>query len=96
MSGGHRPAKHILLLPGHGLIYVAIPKAASTRIRRTLARIEGRFSRSLRPSKRRNYRGPYGPRNMTVTSFHDTVTSPTALRFSFVRNPYARMVFLGG
>jgi hypothetical protein len=92
MSGGHEPAKHILLLPEHRLIYVAIPKAASTRIRRTLARVEGRFSRSLKPSKRCNYRGPYGPRNMSMHSFYDLASSPATLRFSFVRNPYARMV----
>jgi len=92
MSGGHQPENHIKLLPKHGLLYVAVPKAASTRIRMTLARIEGRFSRSLRSSKRCNYRGPYGPRNMTMISFYDMVASPATLRFSFVRNPYARMV----
>src|SRR3974377_1977991 len=92
MSGGHQPEDHIKLLPKHGLLYVAVPKAASTRIRITLARIEGRFSRSLRSSKRCNYRGPYGPRNMTMISFYDIVASPATLRFSFVRNPYARMV----
>jgi hypothetical protein len=92
MSGGYEPEKHILVLPRHKLIYVAIPKSASTRIRKTLARLEGRFSRSLKPKKRSNYRGPYGPRNMTIGSFHDLATSPATLRFSFVRNPYARAV----
>jgi hypothetical protein len=92
MSGGYEPDKLIMVLPRHKLIYVAIPKAASTRIRKTLARIEGRFSRSLRPSKRLNYRGPYGPRNMTIGSFHEIAISSATLRFSFVRNPYARIL----
>jgi hypothetical protein len=91
-SGGYEPEKHILVLPRHKLIYVAIPKSASTRIRKTLARFEGRFSRSLKASKRSNYRGPYGPRNMTIGSFQDLAISPATLRFSFVRNPYARAV----
>jgi hypothetical protein len=89
---GYEPDKLVNVLPHHKLIYVAVPKAASTRIRRTLARIEGRFSRSLKPSKRLQYRGPYGPRNMTIGSFYNLATSATTLRFSFVRNPYARVV----
>jgi len=91
-SGGYEPEKNIIVLPRHKLIYVTVPKSASTRIRRTLARIEGRFSRSLRQSKRSKYRGPYGPRNITIGSFHELATDPASLRFSFVRNPYARIV----
>lgn len=92
MNGGYEPDQLIKVLPAHKLVYVAVPKAASTRIRKTLARIEGRFSRSLKNSKRSRYRGPYGPRNMTIGSFYELVTDPATLRFSFVRNPYARIV----
>lgn len=92
MSGGFERDKRILALPRCKLPYVATPKAASTQIRKTLARVEGRFSRSLRPSKRSNYRGSYGPRKMTIGSFHQPATDPATLRFSFVRNPYARIV----
>ena len=91
-TNGYEADRLLIVLPQHKLIYVAVPKAASTRIRKTLARIGGRFSRSLKPSRRSNYRGPYGPRNITVGSFFRLATSPDTLRFSFVRNPYARVV----
>ena len=89
---GYEPGELLKVLPRHKLIYIAVPKAASTRIRKTLARVEGRFSRSLRRCRRARYRGPYGPRNLTIGSFHRLATSPGLLRFSFVRNPYARVV----
>lgn len=80
------------MLPRYKLLYVATCKAALTRIWKTLARVEGRFSRSLRPSKRSSYHGPYGRRNMTIGSFHQLATDPATLRFSLVRNSYARNV----
>jgi Sulfotransferase family len=92
LSGGHVANELIKVLPRHKLVYVAVPKAASTRIRKTLAAIEGRFSRSLRPGRRSCYRGPYGLSSMMIGSFYDLATHPETFRFSFVRNPYARMV----
>lgn len=92
VSGGYEPDGLIKVLPRHKLIYVANPKVASTRIRMTLARVDGRFSRSLKRGKRATYRGPYGPRNMRIGSFYKIATDPATLRFSFVRNPYARIV----
>jgi hypothetical protein len=92
LAGGYEPGQLLYVLPKHKLIYAAVPKAASTRIKRTLARIEGRHSRSIKPSRRSQYRGPYGPRNITIGSFFRLATNPDTLRFSFVRNPYARVV----
>jgi hypothetical protein len=92
LAGGYEPNQLLYVLPKHKLIYAAVPKAATTRIKRTLARIEGRFSRSLKPSRRSQYRGPYGPRNITIGSFFRLATNHDTLRFSFVRNPYARIV----
>jgi hypothetical protein len=91
-TGGYETDQLLFALPKHKLIYAAVPKVASTLIKRTLARVEGRFSRSLKPGRRSRYRGPYGPRNMTIGSFFRLATSPDTLRFSFVRNPYARVV----
>jgi hypothetical protein len=91
-AGGYEPCRLVNVLPEHKVIYVTVPKAASTRIRRTLARVEGKPSRSLNPSRQNKYRGPYGPRNITVGSFFRLATSCDTLRFSFVRNPYARTV----
>lgn len=91
-AAGFDADRHVKVLPRHKLIYVAVPKAASTRICNTLACIEGRLSRSFCPDKRARYRGPYGPRNTTVGSLYRTATDARAMRFSFVRNPYARLV----
>ncbi len=38
------------------------------------------------------YRGPCGPRNITIDTLFRLATNPDVLRFSFVRNPYARLV----
>ncbi len=91
-GGGYQPEALLMVLPQHKLIYAAVPKAASTRIRMTLARIEGRFTRSLKRNRRRKYRGPYGPRNIAVGAFFRLAMGEETLRFSFVRNPYARAV----
>src|SRR6516225_2533719 len=92
LSDGAEPDRVLNVLPNHKTIYLPIPKAASTRIRQTLARIEGRFSRSLKATKRTRYRGPYSPRNISIGSFFKLATDPETLRFSFVRNPYIRAV----
>ena len=80
------------VIPKLRIIYVAVPKAASTRIKQTLAAAIGRRSTSLWQHRRRRFRGPPGPKSMTMTSFHRLATNPATLRFSFVRNPYARVV----
>lgn len=92
ISGGYEPELLVNVLPLHKLLYVALPKAASTRIRQTLARVTGRYIISLKPSRRSRYRGPHGPRSMTKSSFFRLATAADTLRFSFVRNPYARAV----
>ena len=92
ISGGYEPDLLLNVLPQHKLLYVALPKAASTRIRRTLARVAGRYIISFKPSRRSRYRGPHGPRSMTRSAFFRLATGADTLRFSFVRNPYARAV----
>jgi hypothetical protein len=91
-ADGYFPDLLVNVVPKRNIIYVLVPKAASTRIRLTLARATGQHMRSLDPSRRCKYRGPYGPRSMTVGSFFRLATSCETLRFSFVRNPYARAV----
>jgi hypothetical protein len=91
-EGGYFPDLLVNVVPKHDIIYISVPKAASTRIRLTLAKVSGRHMRSLAAHRRAKYRGPYGPRSMTVGAFHRLATSPETLRFSFVRNPYARAV----
>jgi hypothetical protein len=91
-AGGYHPDLLVNVIPNHNSIYVLVPKAASTRIRLTLAKASGQYVRSLDRSRRHKFRGPYGPRSMTVGSFFQLATGRETLRFSFVRNPYARAV----
>jgi hypothetical protein len=92
LTGGYEPDLLLNVLPAHKLLYVVVPKAASTRIRRTLAQVDGRYVLSLKPSRWFRYSGPAGPRSMTKSSFYRLATGAETLRFSFVRNPYARAV----
>jgi Sulfotransferase family len=88
----YAPDYLINVLPKHDLIYVVVPKAGSTRIRATLSAIVGRYSLQLKPKRWGMLRGPQGPRSMTARSFYRLATSPRTLRFSFVRNPYDRLL----
>jgi hypothetical protein len=90
-AGGYEPDRLLKALPAHKLIYVIVPKAASTRIRTTLVRVAGKYARSPRPCRWLHF-GTRSPRSMTPSSFFRLATSPQTLRFSFVRNPYARSV----
>lgn len=91
-TGGYQPDYLINVLPTHKVIYVIVPKVASTQIRATLARATDLHSRSLKSTRRLKFRGPYGPRSMTASSFYRLATDAQTLRFSFVRNPYVRAV----
>jgi hypothetical protein len=86
------PDELVKVLPERDVIYLVVPKAASTRIRATLAAIHGRYSRQLKPSRWGKLRGPEGPRSMTVRAFYRLATNQATLRFSFVRNPYTRLL----
>jgi Sulfotransferase family len=88
----YSPDYLINILPRHNLIYVAVPKVGSTRIRATLGEIGGRRSRRLKLKQWGKIRGPLTPRNMSVHAFYRLATSPATLRFSFGRNPYARLL----
>jgi len=92
ISDGYEPELLVNVLPVQKLLYVALPKAASTRIRQTLARVAGRHIISLKPSRWAKYSGPRGPRSMTKSAFFRLATGTDTFRFSFVRNPYARAV----
>lgn len=86
------PEHLVRVLPSHNAIYLMVPKVASTRIRKTLGAIAGRYSRRLRPSQWGRIREAQGPRSMTVQSFYRLATSPETFRFTFVRNPYERLL----
>jgi hypothetical protein len=88
-AGGYEFRDLVTVAPSLGIIYISVPKVASTRIKQTLAEAIGRHS----PFRRRaRLRGLHGPDSMTIGAFHRLATDPRTLRFSFVRNPYARTV----
>jgi Sulfotransferase family len=79
-------------LPDHRLIYVSVPKCASSRIKLTLSALLGRSPRSISEVHNRRTSGLKGPRQVGLPRFRAIAVDPRALRFSFVRNPYDRLV----
>lgn len=81
------------VLPRQKLIYVSVPKAASTTIRSVLSALE---TSSRPPHERVLYKrrcsGLLSPSLAGLDVFHEMATGADTLRFTFVRNPYARLV----
>jgi len=91
MSHPYDPEYLIQALSRHRALYVAISKVANTRIKQTLSRIENNGAGSVRVHGRRSS-GLKGPRQLGVIPFYWLATDPRTLRFTFVRNPYDRLV----
>jgi hypothetical protein len=93
----YRPNNAIDLAPRLNVFYVSNPKVASTRIRAALAALQGRDLVSNWQADRnwevhkRSRSGLKAPRH-DIREFYRLATDPSVLRFSFVRNPYDRMV----
>jgi hypothetical protein len=81
------------VLPRHRLIYVSVPKAASTTVRSILSELQ---TSSKPPAEqvlhKRRCSGLLSPSLAGLTVFHEMASSADTLRFTFVRNPYARLV----
>ena len=92
LTGGFAPNTHIDVLPNQRVIYVCVPKNASTRIKMTLSALLGRTVRSEWEAHKRKLSGLKSPKRVGLTVFHRLAADPLALRFAFVRNPYARLV----
>ena len=85
---------YIDVLPQHGLIYLWVPKAASTAIRSVLSSLEVGTPPGppLELLNSRRCSGIRSPRQAGFSVFHRLAKSAEALRFTFVRNPYARLL----
>jgi hypothetical protein len=92
---GHFDAEtYIDVLPQHKLIYLCVPKAASTTIRSILSSLEVGTPPGppLELLYNRRCTGLRSPRLAGFSVFHRLAESAEALRFTFVRNPYARLL----
>ncbi len=90
LTNGYLPNILIDVVPEHRLIYVNVPKCASTTIRRFLSQLIGREPTPTAQHNRKSS-GLKSPRHLGVANFHRIATAPDTLRFSFVRNPYGRL-----
>ena len=91
-GGGYNPNALIDALAQQKLIYINVPKCASTSIKMILSRLVGRRVASFDQLHKRIYSGLRSPFQIGVSAFHRLATDSATLRFSFVRNPYERLV----
>lgn len=97
IAGAYLPNELIDVVPAVRVLYVAVPKAACTRIRSILAASVARdtISNWQRDTNwlvhDRKVNGLQAPRH-SILDFYNVATDPNALRFSIVRNPYDRLV----
>lgn len=91
-SGGYDPNVLIDALVQQKLIYIGVPKCASTSIKMILSMLARRRVVSCDRLHKRKYSGLRSPFQIGVSTFHRLATDAATLRFSFVRNPYERLV----
>jgi len=92
VAAGFAPNAHIDVLPEQRIIYVCVPKNASSRIKMTLSALLGRTVRSESEANKRRLSSLKSPKRVGLSVFHRLATDPYTLHFAFVRNPYARLV----
>lgn len=91
-ASGFNPDAQIDVLPQHRLIYVCVPKSASTTIKSVLNAFERGLPASSDALHKRRYSGLKSPSHAGLSAFRRLANSAATLRFSFVRNPCARLV----
>jgi hypothetical protein len=91
-ENGFDPEAHIDVLPGYRLIYLSVPKCASTTIKSALSALQRGTAPPPDKIHVRRYSGLHSPTQVGLSAFHRLATGPATLRFAFVRNPYARLV----
>ena len=92
VAGGFDPEAHIDVLPRQRLIYVSVPKCASTTIKSVLSAVESGQTPPANKIHIRRHSGLNSPRHAGFSTFRRLAADPSALRFAFVRSPYARLV----
>lgn len=91
-GGSRQMARRIDVYPGLGLIYIAIPKVATSYVRSVLSVASGRISYAPNPRLWRQPRRPLSAFAVGPVPLWKMAQRPETLVFSFVRNPYGRAV----
>lgn len=92
VAEGFDQLAHFDVLPRQRILYLCIPKCASTTIRMALSQMVGEPASCAAQVHLRRYSPLRSPKQVGVSTFHRLVKDQAALRFSFVRNPYDRLV----
>jgi hypothetical protein len=92
MDHGYHPDGHIDVVPEYRLIYIGNPKVASSTIKKSLSGLTGERPDSLSDVHKRGRSGLLSPMETGIEEFWRLATAPDTLRFSFVRNPYDRLI----
>jgi Sulfotransferase family len=91
-ENGFDADRHIDVLPKHRLIYLVVPKSASNTVRFVLSALESGKPPPPDVLYKRRCSGLSSPAHAGISAFHRLAKNSDTLRFSFVRNPYARLV----
>ena len=92
LAEGYNPERFIRVVTEPPMIYISVSKAASTRIKAILSEIAGKRSLVTNPARESKFRDTANPRRVGFGTFYRLAKNPETLRFTFVRNPYQRLV----
>jgi Sulfotransferase family len=92
VDNGYNHVAQIDVLPQHRILYLCIPKCASTTIRMALSAMIRQAPATPEQVHLRRYSGLKSPKQVGSSTFRRLVHDRATLRFSFVRNPYDRLV----
>ncbi len=79
------------IIPQKGLVYIPIPKAATSKIKRLLDEIDGNRRVFLNRNTKDRFGNPPTMRELNPVAANKALHAKSSLRFTFVRNPYARL-----
>lgn len=87
------PRNHTVdIVTNRNILYVPIQKVATSRIRRALSEIADKAHVFTHHRTKDRFGNPPTLRDVSPIDVYRILTSPDALRFTFVRNPYERVV----
>ena len=91
-SSALSPDYFMHILPSYKLIYIEVPKAASSYILEKLQELTNPKTPKAKNIHTRSESGFDSPRSMGIVPFVKLIDDPETLIFTSVRNPYSRIV----